>query len=133
MAMANPLKACVFSGVQARLTLRGEPLRGATVVRRWDWQRAREDRTTTDDDGGFRFGPVFESSVTRLLPVEFVVAQGLYVQVDGEEIKIWSNSKRRPQEDGEFLGRPMVMACELTHAPAVRRDFRTPMHTLCTW
>lgn len=102
MPLINPTKACVFSAVKARLTMNGEPLKNVTVIRRWEWRQLKEESTTTDENGFFRLPAIFESSITRMLPIELVIAQGLYLIVDGEERKLWSNSKRTPEENAEF-------------------------------
>lgn len=126
-------KTCVFSAVKVRLTKNGEPLKNTKVVRKWEWNELKEDSATTDENGFFEFPAVFESSISRLLPVELVIAQGLYVVEDGEEVKIWSNSKREPEENAEFDGRPIDMTCEITNELEIHREFGSRMRTLCTW
>ena len=126
-------KTCVFSQVKARITKNGEPLKNIEVIRRWEWQELQSDSTRTNDNGEFEFPPIFESSVTRLLPMELVIAQGLYVIVDGEERKIWSNSKREPGENAEFQGHPISLQCEITNELRFVDDFDSSMRTLCTW
>jgi hypothetical protein len=133
MSFLNPTKTCVFSAVKARLTMNGEPLKGATVIRRWEWQKLQEESTKTDEQGEFTFPAVFESSATRLLPVELVIAQGLYVKLNGEEKKLWSNSKREPKENTEYNGRPISLVCELTHEMKTTRENGAIRSTLCTW
>lgn len=133
MSLFDAGKTCVFSNVKATLTMNGEPLRNAKVIRRWEWTDEKEDSTTTDENGHFEFPAVFERSVTRLLPIELVIAQGLYVVVDGKEQHFWSNSKTEPEENAEFDGKPISMACELTHEMKIYRDFGSLMRTLCTW
>lgn len=133
MSLFNPTKTCVFSAVKAQLTMNGQALKGVTVVRRWEWQTLREDVTKTDDAGFFSFPAVFESSVTRLLPVELVIAQGLYVKIGNEEKKFWSNSKREAKENAEFNGQPISLVCELTHEMKITREFGSMMNTLCSW
>ena len=131
MSAFSPLKTCVFSSVKARLTVNGEPLRDATVIRRWEWQEKREDRATTDADGWFSFPPVFESSLTRLLPVELVIGQSLEVLVDGKPKSIWSFAKRKPEENAELKGKPIVMRCELTQDSKARRESGAILSTMC--
>ena len=133
MSFFNPTKTCVFSAVKAQLTMNGEPLKNAKVIRRWEWQELREEKTQTDENGYFELPAVFESSLSRMLPVELVIAQGLYVVVDGEEKKFWSNSKREPGENVEFNGSPISLVCELTNEMRINRDFGSRMNTLCTW
>lgn len=133
MPLINPTKACVFSAVKARLTMNGVPLKNVTVIRRWEWRQLKEESTATDENGFFQLPAIFESSITRMLPIELVVAQGLYVIVDGEEKKFWSNSKRMPEENAEFGGRPISLFCELTKEMRITREFGSRMNTLCTW
>ncbi len=133
MSFLNPTKTCVFSAVKARLTMNGQPLKGVTVIRRWEWQKLQEEVTKTDENGEFSFPAAFESSATRLLPIELVVAQGLYVKVNGEEKKFWSNSKREPKENTEYNGRPISLVCELTRDMKTTREGGAIRSTLCDW
>lgn len=126
-------KTCVFSAVKVRVTKNGSPLKNIQIIRRWEWNKLEEEKTTTDDNGVFEFPAVFESSVSRLLPMELVIAQGLYIVQNGEEKKIWSNSKREAEENAEFDGKPFVLNCELTNEMKIYRDYGSIMRTLCTW
>ena len=129
----NPLKTCVFSAVKARLTINGVPVKGATVVRRWKWHSMREERTATDAAGNFSFPPVYESSVTRFLPMEFVVAQGMFVVVDGAETQFWANTKRETAENAELGGRALALVCELKNEMKLTESFGSLLSTVCTW
>jgi len=133
MSIFDVGKTCVFSEVKARLIKDGEPLKNTRVVRRWEWNKPREDSTTTDETGYFEFPAIFERSVSRLLPVELVIGQGLYVIENVEEKKIWSNSKREPEENAEFNGRPTELICEMTNEMEIDKDFDSRMRTLYTW
>lgn len=133
MSFFNPGKTCVFSHVQAQLTMGGEPIKNATVIRRWEWKDLREEQTQTDESGRFELPAVYESSAMRFLPIELVIAQGLYVVIDGEEIRFWSNSKRNPEENSEFKGRPISLYCDLNNEMEITREFGSLMNTLCTW
>ena len=133
MSIFDAGKTCVFSEVQARLMRDGEPVENAKVIRRWEWNDLHEDSAATDENGYFEFPVVFEKSISRMLPIELVIAQGLYVVIDGEEVKFWSNSKREPEENAEFQGRPITLSCELTDEMKIYRDFGSRMRTLCTW
>jgi hypothetical protein len=131
MSFLNPTKTCVFSAVKARLTMNGEPLKGVTVIRRWEWHDLKEEATQTDAKGEFSFPAAFESSVTRLLPIEIVIGQALYVKLDGEEKKFWSNSKRDAKENAEYNGRPIALRCELTDEMKTTRENGSIRSTLC--
>jgi len=103
------------------------------VIRRWEWNALREDSTQTDAQGNFVLPAIFEFSLTRWLPVELVISQGLYMVVGGVERKIWSSAKREPEENAEFSGRPISMVCEMTQEMKLHRESGSPMNTLCTW
>lgn len=133
MSIFDVGKTCVFSAVKVRLTKDGVPLKNTRVIRRWEWNNLREDSTTTDENGYFEFPAVFEKSVSRMLPIELVIAQGLYVVDGDEEKKIWSNSKREPEENAEFSGKSFDLSCEMTNEIKTYRDFGSRMRTLCTW
>jgi hypothetical protein len=132
MSLFNPTKTCVFSAVKAKLTRNGVPLKGVTVIRRWKWHEPREDAAKTDDKGQFTFPAVFESSVTRLLPMEVVIGQSMYVKVNGEEEMFWVNSKRDGKENGEYGGRVMSLVCEMTNEMKIYNDGGVMMSTLCS-
>lgn len=129
--ISNPLKTCVFSPVKAQLLLKGEPVKGATVIRRWDWQNLREERTVTDDKGYFYFPVVYEYSIIRLLPAEIVIGQGLYSMVEGEEIFFWTNARRDHEENTEYQGRAIDITCDLSDEEVLIKEFGARMVTLC--
>jgi hypothetical protein len=131
LGCSNPLKTCVFSSVKAQLTIEGEPVKGATVIRRWDWQKQREDRTVTDESGYFEFPARFEYSVLRLLPAEIVIGQGLYVLLEGEEKAFWTNARRDPEENAEYQGHPIDIVCDLRDEEVLIKEFGARMVTLC--
>lgn len=131
MSILNAGRVCVFSAVKAQLTQNGEPLKNAKVIRRWNWNSENEEAATTDENGYFEFPAVFERSIARFLPIELVVAQGLFVVVNGEEQPFWSNSKREPEENAEYGGRPFNVTCELNDEEELIKDFGSLMLTMC--
>ncbi len=133
MGIFDAGKVCVFSQVKARLTMNGEPLANAKVIRRWEWQNLKEDSTITNNEGEFEFPAIFERSITRFFPSELVVGQALYVAVGGLEKKFWSHAKRKPEENSEFKGKPISLYCELTNEIKIDEEFGSAMLTLCIW
>lgn len=127
----SPLRTCVFSPVKAQLLLNGEPVVGATIIRRWDWQKLREESTVTDDNGYFHFPIVYEYSILRLLPAEIVIGQGLYAVVDGEEVSFWTNARRNPEENAEYQGHAIDIICDLKDEEILIKEFGARMVTLC--
>lgn len=116
-------KTCVFSSVKAQLLMNGKPLSNVKVTRKWDWNSEKSDESTTDENGFVTFPAVFESSASRLLPVEIVIAQSLSVQVDGEQKDFWISSKREPEENSEYGGKNIDITCELTDDEQLIKDY----------
>lgn len=112
--MLGICKTCVFSSVKARLLLNRKPVSNAKVRREWNWNKPSFDESTTDAQGYVTFPAVFESSVSRLLPVEIAISQRLLVELDGEFKEFWLNDKREPGENEEYNGVPFDVVCELT-------------------
>lgn len=131
MSIFNPTKTCVFSEVRARLTMNGEPLQYAKVTRQWEWHKRKSDEAYTDENGVVSFPAVYESSLTRLLPVEIVIGQELSVSFQGQSVIIWSNSKRQAEPRSEYAGAAFDVTCELTKERAVTRDYGSLMLTMC--
>lgn len=78
-------RTCVFSAVKAQLILNGKPVLHTKVIRRWEWNSQKSDESITDEQGFVTFPAVFEFSISRFLPIELVIAQGVYIVRDGEE------------------------------------------------
>lgn len=108
-------KTCVFSSVKARLLLNGKPVAHAKVRREWNWNKPNSDESTTDEQGYVTFPAVFESSISRMLPVEIVISQQLSVQINGKDKDFWISSKREPEENAEYGGSSIDITCELTN------------------
>lgn len=133
MSMLDIGKAWFFSPVSAVVEKEGAPLQGARVIRRWEHESLSEDETVTDNEGRFSFPEVRGRTIVQVMPAEFVVAQQIVVVVDGEEVEIWSNSKRKTELNSELGGLPLELHCEITAEDKMYRDFGAAMFTKCTW
>lgn len=131
MGIFDGAKTCVFSAVNARLTLNGVPLANAKVIRQWDWNERKRDQAMTDENGNVSLPAMYESSITRLLPTELVIGQQLSIEVDGEERVFWTNSKREPEENAEYGGHAVRLSCELSDEEALIEDYGSLMVTMC--
>lgn len=131
MALFSPGKTCVFSAVKVTLLMNGEPVKHAKVTRQWEWNKRAMDSAQTDEHGVVQFPAKFESSISRLLPVELVVGQQLSVEINGSEIEFWTNSKREPEENAEYGGKPFVAVCELSNEDTLIKDYGSLMVTKC--
>jgi hypothetical protein len=76
---------------------------------------------------------IFERTVTKYLPQEFVAAQTIYVYVDGMKYKMWSGVKRKPEENIESRGKPLIVKCELSGEMDLKEVNNSPIFSLCKW
>jgi len=98
-------KYVLFSPVSGKIVLADKPVAGATVTR---WYRGGfsdkegTDITTTDADGNFSFAPAtFSSIMASILPHEAVIAQKMFVVINGTETLIYATVKRNYDINGE--------------------------------
>ncbi|WP_444923644.1 DUF6795 domain-containing protein [Microbulbifer sp. DLAB2-AF] len=131
MAFLNPLKACTFSEMKIRLTLDGKPAVGAKITRSVDWKDEKIDFFTSDGEGNVKLPAKFESSVTQVLPVEFISSQSINVEYENKNYLIWIYAKRNPGENSEMNGNPINLSCELTDEPKTERKFKSALKTSC--
>ena len=89
--------------------------------------------TYTDENGYFEFPPFFERSIAKYLPMEFVVGQKIIVTYEGKEYEMWSGVKRKPEENVESRGKPLVVECELSGEEKLIEVNGGPIFSLCTW
>lgn len=125
-------KVCLFSGISGVITKDGKPVVNARVVRTADRDGERKDETTTDENGYFELPPMFERTVTKFLPMEFVTYQEVNVIQRGRSpVTIWSSVKRKPNENSEARGAPIKVACELEREETITRVDRVAIHSRC--
>lgn len=124
-------KTCVFSSVKVRLLDNGKPVSNAKVVRQWSWNELKTDEGVTDNDGYVAFPAVFESSLSRLLPIEIVIGQQLSVSINGEEKVFWTNGKRKADENSEYGGTEFIAVCEINDEEKLIEDYGSLMVTMC--
>jgi hypothetical protein len=133
MAVGDLGKVCLFSGISGVITLDGKPVANARLVRTADRDGAMTDETTTDENGHFSMPPVFERTITKYLPQEFVASQEIYVYVDGMKYKMWSGVKRKAYENAESRGKPLIVTCELSGEEQFKQVDNSPIFSLCEW
>lgn len=133
MSKMNPLKACTFSEMEISLLFKGKPASGAKITRKIEWKEERTDQFTTDDNGRATLPAEFENHLLKAFPMEFVSAQHLTVQFDGEEYEIWNYAKRDADLNSEMHGAPLQLTCELTSESKTQRAFGSVLGTRCTW
>lgn len=133
MSILDAGKSCVFSEVNGVLLFQGKPAAGAVVKRQVEYQDKEADQTTADEAGRFSLPALYQRSMVKFLPAEFVAAQSLVVEYQGQEYKIWSNTKRKPEPNAELGGQPLNLRCEITGELKLHREFGSILRTNCTW
>jgi hypothetical protein len=133
MSLAEVGRVCLFSAISGTITLDGKPVANARLVRTGDRDGPKVDEATTDENGYFEFPPMYERTVTKFLPQEFVASQKITVDYDGKQYEIWSSVKRNKEENAESRGNPLIVACELNGEEKSIVVNRVPIHGLCVW
>jgi hypothetical protein len=133
MSLGDVGKVCLFSPISGTITLEGKPVVNARLVRTGDRDGPRVDEAITNERGYFEFPGMFERTITKLLPMEFVASQKIVVSYEGQSYEMWSSIKRNPDVNTESRGKPLVVTCELTSGERNIVVDRVPIHGLCIW
>jgi hypothetical protein len=123
-AMFDMFKLCMFSEIRGVVLDHGQPVRGARLVRTYDWRWQNEkgsDETTTDDKGEFRFPVVYRTAVfAAILPHEPFVFQQISIAHEGKEYRAWTTDRRDYEPNSETGGKPPFIRCSLESEVAHR-------------
>jgi hypothetical protein len=133
MGITDIGKVCLFSNMTGIITIDGEPVANARLVRTVDLSSEKTDETKTDQYGKFEFPTVFARTITKHLPQEFASKQEIVAHVDGKPYTIWSGVKRTPEENSESRGKPLVVTCELNSEETLIKGNNSPIFSLCSW
>lgn len=126
-------KACLFSGMTGVINYEGKPAANVRLLRKIEGKDV--DETITDENGNFEFEVVYkDKSLFDFLPTEFAIQQIITAIKDDTEYTIWTGVKRKPEENAESKGKPLVVSCELTlEEENYIKVNGGPFFTLCTW
>ena len=126
-------KVCLFSKMAGVIKFDGEPVINARLVREVDLSGTETDETTTDESGYFEFPVVYKRTISKYLPQEFSSSQEITVHYNDKEYRMWSAVKRKPEENSESRGKPLVVDCELNREETMIKVNNSPIFSLCTW
>ena len=126
-------KVCVFSAISGVVTLNGQPVAHAKLVRTASKEREHQDETTTDENGYFSFPAMYERSIAKFLPMEFVAKQKIMIEHNGKSYKLWSGVKGKPDENVEARGKPLIVECQLNNDISHIWVNGLVFSTLCKW
>jgi len=133
MGLSDVGKVCLFSGMSGVVKLDGKPVSGARLVRTVKKDKKNADETVTDENGYFEFKPKFERTITKYLPMEFVVSQQIDVLYQDGKVEMWSGVKRESEENTESRGEPLIVECELGSEEGLKVVNGSPIFSLCKW
>lgn len=133
MSLGDVGKVCLFSAMSGTITLDGKPVANARLVRTGDRDGPIIDETVTDKNGYFEFPAMFERTITKFLPQEFVASQKIVVSHNNKDYKVWRSVKRSPKENAESRGKRLIVTCELNSEEKSIVVDRVPIHSLCVW
>ncbi len=133
MSLGDVGKVCLFSAISGTITLDGKPVAHARLVRTGDRDGPSVDEAVTDENGYFEFPAMFERTITKFLPQEFVASQEIIVHYKDKKYEMWSAVKRKQEENVESRGKPLVVACELNAEQTLIMVNDSPIHSLCSW
>lgn len=106
-------KVCLFSGFTGTITKANQPIKGAKVIRSYEWNNKKmTEVAVTDENGQFSFESVWATS-RKVFVVQFVSHQQIFVEYDGEREQIWGGGKGLEEEFTEFGGKPINFTCNL--------------------
>ena len=133
MGLGDIGRVCLFSAISGTITLDGKPAANARLVRTGDRDGAKTDETFTDENGYFAFPPMYERTITKFLPQEFVARQRIVVNYNENSYEVWSGVKGSVNENSESRGKNLVVMCELNSDKKYIWVDGSPYSTLCTW
>jgi hypothetical protein len=133
MSIFDAGKVCLFSKISGTITLDGKPAANATVIRTVNLNKNKTDQTTTDENGYFEMPAVFQRTVTKFLPQEFVSTQTITVNFNQKVYRMWHSVKRSPEENTEAKGKPLKVKCDLGAEEKLINVNRAPIFSLCEW
>jgi hypothetical protein len=129
-------KMCLFSEVNGVVLDGGKPVVNAVVKRTYNWGIAERsdttDEQTTDENGRFSFPSAHTRSFWYIVPHNPRIRQKIIISANGTEYQAWSYSKGNYDVNGELLGKPMKLLCEVTAPEEVKEANRiNNFHGLC--
>lgn len=134
MSISDAGKVCLFSGMSGVITTNGKPAANVRLIRTAALGKPKTDETITDANGNFEFPPMFDRTITKFLPQEFVAKQDIVALYNEQETKIWDGVKRKPEENTEARGSALVVKCELEQKELEYKSVNgSPIFSRCTW
>ena len=133
----RPFQICMFSEVNAVVTLHGKPVAGAEIVRTSNEldSKVYTEKTTTDAQGRFHFNALWVFSLRNFIPVEPMVEQHITIYYQNQEYMGWQTSKGNYGHNDELDdNKPLNFTCELSEEPTLKyQEVARNIEGICKW
>ena len=133
----RPFQICMFSEVNAMVTLHGKPVVGAEIVRTSNEldSTVYTEKTITDAQGRFHFNALWVFSLRQFIPAEPMVEQHITIYYLGKEYLGFEHSKNGYGHNDELDdNKPLNFTCELSEEPAMKhQEVAGPIDGICKW
>ncbi|GAA0358921.1 hypothetical protein GCM10009092_23930 [Bowmanella denitrificans] len=130
---------CIFSAVEGKVMLNGEPVSGARVKRYYEWGNIEKENTfltKTNDEGRFSFSEINISSLSASLNIisQPTIIQNITIEHEGREYTAWSFFKGNYESGGETGTSPIELYCDLSSEFTKHKlmSKRGEYHGICT-
>ena len=145
---------CLFSDVNGRVVMNGQPVVGAVVERSYRIigdDKTPMDTTMTDARGYFQFKKIWWYTLRAWLPGELNVSQHIWIKHGGMKYEAWRLIKPRPLEPdselpdeasgekfdpktfdsfAEYPKRKIILSCDLADEPSWKEPYLGGSNTL---
>ena len=104
MGFFDAMKVNLFSEMKGVVTLNGEPVSGAKIVRNAVPNNDKKyvDSTVTDSLGKFRLGEMETQMFLKLFPTQIVVYQKVIIEYEGQPYLAWEAGYTGGKNKGEL-------------------------------
>ena len=134
----RPFQICMFSEVNAVVTLHGKPVAGAEIVRTSNEldSKVYTDKTTTDAQGRFHFNALWVFSLRHFMPLLHpMVEQHITIYYQGKAHMGFDHSKNGYGHNEELDDdKPLNFTCELSDEPSIKyQEVAGNIKGICKW
>ena len=132
----RPFQICMFSEVNAVVTLQGKPVAGAEIIRTSNEldSKVYTEKTTTDAQGRFHFDALWVFSLSGFIPAEPMIIQHMTLKYQGVEYMGWQHVKNGYGHNHELTGnKPLNLTCELSDEPLLKYQSMGNIKGICKW
>ena len=144
MGFFDAMEINLFSEMKGVVTLNGNPVAGAKIIRTAvsDSEKEYIDNTTTGLNGSFHFERMKISSIFNLLPGQSRVFQKVIIEYEGKEYLAWDAitgiSNKGELNEADVIGTDkeidINMKCELTDKEKKKYGaYITVINGICSW